>query len=216
MRKITVFVDESGDVGFSARSSKHLTLVAVATEAPLALERIPRRIRRTLVAKGQRRVPELKFHASSPRVRRAVLETVRESAGVRAISIVVKKTTALRLRAGEKADFYDWACGHLAVETAHLGRNADALHVVFDSRTMTKATGHSRDADLAAQIGREFASMKCIPPEIRVSRLDSRNSGGIQVADFIAGAIQRSHERGDESYRRIISPIIVKEMRLVF
>jgi hypothetical protein len=31
-----------------------------------------------------------------------------------------------------------------------------------------------------------------------------------------AAQIQRSHERGDESYRSIISPLIVGEKRLVF
>lgn len=107
MRKLAVFVDESGDVGFSARSSKHLTLVAVATEAPLALERIPKKIRRTLLMKRQCQVPELKFHASSPRVRRAFLEMVRHSVGVRAVSIVVKKKTISRERRGGQADFYD-------------------------------------------------------------------------------------------------------------
>jgi len=216
VRKITVFVDESGDVGFSARSSKHLTLVAVATEAPLVLERIPKKIRRTLLMKRQRQVPELKFHASSPRVRRAFLEMVRQSAGARAAIIVVKKKAMLRGRRGERADFYAWVCAQLAVEIAHLAKSADALSVVFDSRAATKATGHSPDSQMAAQVGREYAAMRCISPEIRVSRLDSRNSGGLQVADFIAGAIQRSHERGDGSYRSIISPLIVQEKMLVF
>jgi hypothetical protein len=49
-----------------------------------------------------------------------------------------------------------------------------------------------------------------------VSRLDSQNSGGLQIADFIAGAIQRSHEHGDESYRNIIAPLMVQERILVF
>jgi len=69
---------------------------------------------------------------------------------------------------------------------------------------------------MVAQIRGEYDAMRCIPPEIRVSRLDSRNSGGLQVADFIAGAIQRSHERGDESYRSILAPIMVREKMLVF
>ena len=216
MRKLTVFVDESGDVGFSDRSSKHLTLVAVATEAPLVLERIPKKVRRTLLMKRQRQVPELKFHASSPRVRRAFLEMVSHSGRVRAVSIVVKKTATSRGRRGEQADFYDQVCAQLAVEIAHLGRAAVDLSVVFDSRPMTKVTGHSPDSRMVAQIKREYDAMRCIPPEIRVSRLDSRNSGGLQVADFIAGAIQRSHERGDESYRSIIVPLMVQEKVLVF
>jgi len=216
VRKLTVFADESGDVGLSARSSKHLTIVAVATEAPLVLERIPRKIRRTILMKKQRQVPELKFHASSPRVRRTFLEMVHHSVGVRVVSIVVKKTAISRGRRGEQADFYDWVCAQLAVEIAHLGRSAEALSVVFDSRPMTKVTGHSPDSRMVAQIRREYDAMRCIPPEIRISRLDSRNSGGLQVADFIAGAIQRSHELGDESYRSIIASLMVQKKMLVF
>ena len=216
MRRLTVYVDESGDVGFSVRSSKHLTLVALATEAPLVLERIPKKVRRTLLMRRHCQVPELKFHASSPRVRRAFLEMVRHSEGVRAVSIVVKKTVRSSGRRGEQADFYDQVCAELAVEIAHLGRYAGYLSVVFDSRPMTKVTGHSPDSRMVAQIRREYDAMRCIPPEIRVSRLDSQNSGGLQIADFIAGAIQRSHEHGDESYRNIIAPLMVQERILVF
>ena len=214
MARLSVFVDESGDVGFSPRSSRHLTLVAVATEAPLVLERIPKKIRRTLLLKRQRQVPELKFHASSPRVRRVFLEMVLRSGGARAVSIVVKKTAIPRERRGERVEFYDQVCAQLAVEIAHLGRSAGELYVVFDSRPRTKATGHSPDSRMVAEIRREYDAMRCIPPQIRVSRLDSRNSGGLQVADFIAGAIQRSHERGDDSYRSIIAPLLVREKTL--
>ena len=216
MPRLSVFVDESGDVGFSPRSSRHLTLVAAATEAPLVLERIPKKVRRTLIRKRQRQVPELKFHASSPRVRRAFLEMVLRSGEVRAISIVVKKTAISRERRGKRVDFYDQVCAQLAVEIAHLGRSAGELSVVFDSRPTTKATGHSPDSRMVAEIRREYDNMRCIPPQIRVSRLDSRNSGGLQVADFIAGAIQRSHERGDNSYKSIIAPLIVQEKTLAY
>lgn len=81
---------------------------------------------------------------------------------------------------------------------------------------MTKVTGHSPDSRMVTQIRREYDAMRCIPPEIRVSRLDSRNSGGLQIADFIAGAIQRSYEHGDGSYRSIIAPLMEQEKVLVF
>jgi hypothetical protein len=44
-----------------------------------------------------------------------------------------------------------------------------------------------------------------IPPVVNIRRLDSTNSRGLQVADFIAGAIQRKHEMGDDSYSGIIA-----------
>ncbi len=67
-------------------------------------------------------------------------------------SIVLKKTAMSSRLAGVRADLYDYMCARLAVEIAHLGRFAEDLTVVFDSRPMTKVTGHSPDSRLVAQI----------------------------------------------------------------
>lgn len=47
---------------------------------------------------------------------------------------------------------------------------------------------------------------------VRVSKLDSLTSGGLQVADYVAGAIQRRFERGDGLYCQIIEPLIVARL----
>ena len=46
--------------------------------------------------------------------------------------------------------------------------------------------------------------MGLIVPEVTVSRFDSLNSGGLQMADFAAGAIHRRRESRDEHYRKMI------------
>ena len=62
--------------------------------------------------------------------------------------------------------------------------------------------------------GRVGKDVGRIPPVVRVSKLDSHNSRGIQVADYIAGAIQRKHETGDAIYYTSIAPIIAVERLL--
>jgi len=70
----TVFVDESGDLGLGRGSSKYITIGALITDHPDAVGRIPLRIRKRRLKKRLQRKPELKFHNSSPDIRRSVLE----------------------------------------------------------------------------------------------------------------------------------------------
>jgi len=45
---------------------------------------------------------------------------------------------------------------------------------------------------------------------------DSQNSRGLQVADYVTGAIQRKFELRDSSYYDIIAHKVVSERRLFF
>lgn len=47
------------------------------------------------------------------------------------------------------------------------------------------------------------------PPTVEVSLVDSKRSEGLQVVDYIAGAVFQSVERGKSSYLRIIERRVV-------
>jgi hypothetical protein len=51
------------------------------------------------------------------------------------------------------------------------------------------------------------------PPRITISRFDSQRSRGLQVADFVVGAIQRKYELGDGRYYDMIAPAVRIERR---
>ncbi|OGS56489.1 MAG: hypothetical protein A3K60_03030 [Euryarchaeota archaeon RBG_19FT_COMBO_56_21] len=207
-------MDESGDLGHGRNASRHITIAAVVTEHPELLDRIPRRIRRRRLKKSLKMKPELKFHGSSSSLRRRVLEMVMAVQTVKVASITVEKAhiEPMLIRKGDR--FYDWVCGELVREVLALEENDCRFVITFDARPHNRPPSY----DFAEKIG---AAILCGGPEARrafrslkVSVIDSRNSGCLQVADFVVGAIQRKHEYGDSSYYRIIAPAIVVERRI--
>lgn len=55
-------------------------------------------------------------------------------------------------------------------------------------------------------IRKTFAFMGKPLPLVRISRLNSLGSPGLQVFDFIASGVKRKHESGDSRYFEIIAP----------
>lgn len=59
MHTSTVFVDESGDLGFGSGSSRYITIGALITDCPDDVRRIPLHIRKRKLKKRLRQKPEL-------------------------------------------------------------------------------------------------------------------------------------------------------------
>jgi len=110
-----------------------------------------------------------------------------------------------------REDVYVLAASELVREIAKIAGSRDRLTLVFDVRPCNRDFGVHFDREMQAQATDEYRIAGRIPPEVRVRRLDSLNSRGLQVADFVAGAIQRKHEIGDGSYHAAITPIIATE-----
>jgi hypothetical protein len=212
MRHRTVFIDESGDLGFSLRSSKHFAVVALVSPDPTTLERIPKRVRRRKLRKSLRRKPELKFHNSNPDVRRLVLRMIAEVTGTRIFCVIVEKRRSLDPPYPDSIELYQHACGTLLRGVLRSERIDGDLQVVLDARRGNRKADIDLDLHLRSEIASECRSLGLIPPDrIRMSRYDSHSSGGLQVVDFVAGAVRRKYEEGDDSYYRIVLQLIALE-----
>ena len=86
VRGHVVFVDESGDLGISSRSTRSITICAVATGSCRRLEGIPGRVRRRLHVKKQKEKSELKFSNSSSRIRERALDSLATMEDVRVMA----------------------------------------------------------------------------------------------------------------------------------
>ena len=210
-----VFVDESGDLGFTKHSSRFVTLAAVLTHYPERLERIPHRIRRRRLKKSIKRVGELKFHNSSPAIRKAVLEMLMDLEDSRIASVTAEKAHGVDCQKRQRKWLYPDMAGQLISEVLRLEPNLRELHLVFDHRPFESSLGSIFDEYIRTMIGDECRRMGRIAPDVSVSRLDSLNSRGLQVADFVAGAINRRHESGDSSYYDIIHDGISAEKTML-
>lgn len=72
-RTIHVFVDESGDLGFSPSSSRHIVAVALAVPDSVAVRRLVRRAHGRFGPR-ENRPGELKFNTGSAGLKRFILE----------------------------------------------------------------------------------------------------------------------------------------------
>ena len=214
MHICSVYVDESGDLGSGKGSSKYITIGALVTTQPERVERIPLRIRKRRLKKSLQRKPELKFHNSNPEIRKGMLKLVMALEDVAIASIIVNKAGMPPGLKQSPERFYDFICCQLLVEIMKSRGERCSLRAVFDARPHNRPPSYDFGGRIGAMIEKELSRTGLPPVRMEISVIDSRNSGGLQTADFVVGSIQRKYERNDPSYYRTIAPAIIIEKRL--
>ncbi len=86
-------------------------------------------------------------------------------------------------------------------------RPSKSIAIVLDRRWTKEKRREEFDAHIRGSLSIHHAGH--FVPALRISHFDSAGCAGLQAADFVAGAIFRSLERGDESYLRVIESNIV-------
>ncbi len=201
---VDVYLDESGDLGFSSASSRHFVVVALASPEPKELTRILRRVRRRLYSFGTR-TPEFKFKSSPEHVRKLVLSGVAGTSIQVAWTGIAKRDVPAELRR-DKNELYLRVCS-MALAELMRQTHARRAHIVLEKWSSNRTVrrhfeGHLREVVSGHHCG-YFA------PSITISHLDSANSAGIQIADIVAGSVFRSVEHSDGSYLSIIAHNVV-------
>lgn len=204
----TVYLDESGDLGFGAGSSRYLVICFLSVSHKHSLLRAVRRTKQSL------RLPasvELKGNRLAWAQRRRVLEAV-ASVDLSVHAIVVNRDGVRpHLRANPNV-LYNYALQFPLVE--HIKDEAlNEVHLVIDQRTQKIVGGgweldHYLRVKLIAEEGLDL-TLKC-------HHLSSRNALGVQAADVVANAIWRKHERGQAWGYNVIAAKIRDQRRLYF
>lgn len=208
VRGHVVFVDESGDLGLSPGASETITVCGVSTTDCRHLERIPRRLRRRLIARKMRERSELKFYNSTQRVREHALHSLASISDARVIALTARKSQCEDSIREDPDGFYLSLCGALAECLPMASSPAGKIRIVFDARRGNRSRGDKFDDVILKRTLEGYRRAGHPEPDVRVSRMDSLNSMGLQVADFATGAIHRWHEHGDDRYRKIIESVI--------
>ena len=71
-----IYIDESGDIGFSERSSPYFVIAALIVHDPLAIRRCFAKIRRNKLKKKYKDLPEFKFNNSGPEIKKRILACI--------------------------------------------------------------------------------------------------------------------------------------------
>lgn len=201
---VDVYLDESGDLGFSLPSSRHFVVVALASPEPKELSRVLKRARRRLYSSGSM-TPEFKFKSSPEHVRRLILRGVAGTSTRVAWSGIAKHNVLAEL-GEDKDELYLRICSN-ALAGLVSRTHAKRVHIVLDKRSGRRSLRRHFEEHLLDVVGSYHGGY--FAPSTSVSHMDSVNSAGVQVADIVAGAVFRSLEHSDNSYLSLITGNIV-------
>jgi|TARA_Y100000310_G_scaffold89559_2_gene86655 hypothetical protein len=106
-----IFLDESGDLGFSQRSSKYfiVSLFSCGVREEIEIRRIVKKIRRKILKKKLKNTPEIKWNNSSDKIRFKVLNEVANKS-VEIFTVVIEKSKVYDYLRGKKHKLYNYLC----------------------------------------------------------------------------------------------------------
>ena len=201
---VDVFLDESGDLGFSPTSSRHLVVAAVATTESRMLARIARKAHRRCGFKG-RGVAEFKFNRSRDSLRRFFLGGLAATDSWMVWGAVVKSNAPPCLKE-DKNELYQYLVCRTVSELSRR-THAKTVHILIDRRSTEPTVRRALEGRVKSEVATHHAGY--FPPVVRVGHMDSMNSEGLQIADHVAGAVFQCLERADGSYLELIEDRIV-------
>ncbi len=207
-----VFVDESGDLGFTKKSTSYYIIASVETRSTVIPSRIIKKVRRTL-GKQKKNIPEFKFTKSDDTVRRRLLErAVKEDLLFSAV--VLKKKMVYDYLRDKKDKLHNYLAGFIAESLSNDYDDEKEFEIIVDKFIMREEKRREFDWYLESRLLRNYRDSA--EPKVKIVHGDSRQYSGLQVADFVAGAIFQYYERGKREFYEIVEPKLRLELKKWF
>lgn len=220
--ELWISIDESGDLGFSNKSSKYLVLAFVFTMDIYSVRKEMKRLLRRLVRKKwwPRELNELKFSLSKSKLRERgidpkrymnrlddvrfkVLDKISSLKILVAVSIVEKKLVQHHLR-NNPNKLYNYVLVHPLIVRFIPGYNpipGSTVHIVLDRRLGSRAMVDFRKyVEKKYDYMREYEKRINYDVYFEVEQVLSHSEPLIWVADYIAGSISYYMVTKDSKY----------------
>lgn len=161
--QVEMYLDESGDLGYSARSARHMVAVALLTSDPVALRRLVRKASRRFGPRENHHLGELKFSTASHGLRMYLLEGIgRTDAGI--AWAAVGGSSLPRLGKIDKESLMT-SLFQEVVEGLSATCSADKVSVVMDRRRIREKTRNEFDRRMSEAVMSHHVGF--FPPEVR-------------------------------------------------
>ena len=198
-----IFIDESGDLGFTERSSPYFVIAALIVHDPLAIRRCFAKIRRNKLRKKYRELPEFKFNNSGPEIRKRILACIAAADVDIAYCVLRKEQVYPHLRSNHQI-VYNYLTGSLISPIVHRYYDGGRVEITVDK----SLNGIQREAFDQYLVYKTFEKnqandLAAIP--VGIEHADSKNEPCIQAADFIAGALHYFYRTDDDMYSGILN-----------
>jgi len=198
-----ILLDESGDLGFSAHSSKFFIVTILFADSKRPLERVSRRVHKTL-GKKFKKVGVLHAYNEEPVTRQRLLHQA-SALDCSVLAIVLNKS-----KVDEKAVLYNYVTNILLdrLFTKKPVPLNGPVHLIASKRETNKFLNHNFTEYLTHQVNTAHK----IPIKVEIATPQKEKS--LQVVDFVSWALFRKYELADESYYNLIRSKIVEEAPL--
>ncbi len=202
-----VFLDESGNLDFSASGTRYFVLTSVSTRRPFTWRKSLDDLKYDCLEYG---LENEYFHCAddNKHVRNKVFNIIGEHlSDMRIDSLIVEKSkTAPALAADSR--FYPEMLGHLLknVLRERMGVESEEFIVITDAVPLKKKRKMVQKAVKIA-----LANVLPRGKKHRILHHDSRSHYGLQLADYSCWSVFRKHERGETAYFQRISSAVRSE-----
>lgn len=213
-----IYIDESGDLGFTLRSSDYFVIVAVKLtdeKTNTSYCRILKKVRERGLKKKFMETGELKFSNSSDYIRKAFLQRVAKfNLSIYAL-IIRKEFTKIDLRENVRV-LYNYLVKILLEKVLIEVNKKEKLIICID-----KCIPFSKIENFETYIQTEFLSIYSVLPKFSINHESSVQNEGLQVTDFVCGAFgykynTKNLESGCDEYTKIIQNRVILERTDLF
>jgi hypothetical protein len=204
---LDAFVDESGELGFSEKSTKFFIVAHVVPNPMNALEISMKRVLKRIHQKKGYHFSrnELKFSRMNAECRRTVIENISLCQADIGVVVVEKSKVKAELR-NDLTILYNWLLVHhiMSALVPRLG-SGEKIRIVFD-----KSLPKSRVASFNEYLRNKASYLAYVEGytidlnHISLNHANSEFEPCLQAADAIAGAYFQKYEHSDAQYAEII------------
>jgi hypothetical protein len=188
-----MFIDESGDLGFSKGSSRYFIISALIVENPKQLDRIIKNARRNKFKKNLKTVVELKANKSTFDLIKYVLNNLSNLKEIQIFHIILdKREVKSNFLKEDKHKLYNFVAGKLAKNI--LMNNID-IEIIIDKSKGKIFQRKDFNAYFERKLSEGSNNLKC-----KIEHKSSFSSSGLQIVDFLVWSVFKKYERNESKF----------------
>lgn len=198
MSKTYIYIDESGDLGLSERSSKVLVISALVTVNANQLDRIIKNARRNKFKKELKKAYEIKFNSSSQQLKEYLIGKLNNTSECKGFHCILYKNRIFSNFLKEnKQKLYNYVSGALAKS---INIQFDEVEVRVDKSKRKQFLRDDFDSYFKSRL-REGSKIG----EINIYHSSSENFSGIQLVDLLAGSAYLKYNNNNTHFVDLIN-----------
>ncbi|MFH1971425.1 MAG: DUF3800 domain-containing protein [Patescibacteria group bacterium] len=188
-----MYIDESGDLGFSEKSSKFIVISALVVKNPKELDRIIKNMRRHKFQKQLKKMHELKAYELFDNIKFYMLKKLNSVSGAKVFHVVLeKKKVFSKYLKEDKHKLYNFIAGKLA---KNILMNDMDIEIKID-----KSKGNILLRKDFNDYFKQRLEEGCDEMECKIEHSYSHSWSGLQFADLLAWSCFQKYEKENSSY----------------